>query len=113
MNKWHNIIRSRLAKYRKECLSCLYPQDDYEWGTKKENLKKTLALVNKIAKGISMEAWPDKEHAYKVANGRWCVTLEWTVDNKRTIDLKHRNNDHTAWCVESKGQYKDYDIGGS
>lgn len=116
-NKWHDTIRMRLKKYRKECLSCLYPPNDYEWGTKRRNIKNTLALVNAIIKGIPIEAWPENDSIYHVANGRWSVDLGWESGwKRRLVDLKYRRNDHTAWCVESKKNPKrfiDFDIGGS
>lgn len=118
-NKWHDIIRKRLAKYSKECLSCLYPPTGYEWGCQSRKYKRnTLALVNKIVKGIPVSAWPvmnDGYESYKIVHGNWNVCLGWDCDgNKlRTIDLKYRRDDHTAWCIEGKGKFVDYDIGGS
>jgi len=118
-NKYHDIIRQRLHKYRKECLACLYPPTGWEWGcTNRKYKMNTLALVNKIMKGIPVDAWPkfvnvDWQHdVYKVASGNWCMRLRW--DYKiRSADLKYRHDDHTAWCIERNGKFVDYDIGGS
>lgn len=119
----HDKIRSRLKKYRKECLSCLYPNDDYEWGSRRrKNVKNTLALINKIMRGISEKAWPEVNpndwslHRTIVASGNWHVKLEWEWGKRRLVDLKHRNNDHTGWVIEhakKHGTYINYDIGGS
>jgi hypothetical protein len=116
-NKLHDIIRERLKTYRKECLKCLYPEKGYEWGClSKKYRDKTLVLVNKIMKNITVEAWSrDRETRTAVASGNWTVYLGWER-NRRTADLKCRNDDHTAWCVENRansGIYIDFDIGGS
>ena len=117
MNKWHNIIRKRLKENRKECLSCLYPPSCYEWGIHSKYKKNTLALVNKIVRGVPVEAWPGNKNdmCRKIASGRWAIDLEW-VDKRRTANLRHKNNDHTAWCIEHSkkhGIFVDLDIGGS
>jgi hypothetical protein len=121
-NKWHDVIRKRLVQYRKECLICLYPKDDYEWGCgNRKNIAKTLSLVNKIVKGIPVEAWPiladneENEKTYFIASGNWSVRLRW-IEKRRTADLKFNKNDHTAWLIEKKNQpgvFVNYDIGGS
>jgi len=113
---WHDILRSRLRKYRNECLNCLYPHDDFQWGTIETNLQKTLALVNKLAHGVPPSVWPsDTENDVKVAYGRWTITLSWNDNKRRLFDLRYRNDDHTAWVVEKgkTGTYVNFDIGGS
>lgn len=118
-NKWHDEIRKRLRKYRKECLECLYPDEDYEWGGSRKNIHNTINLVNKIMKGIPVEAWPkpnDDMTRTTVADGNWSIRLGWSDGKRRTADLKHKNNDHTAWLIESPkkdGTYINLDIGGS
>ena len=122
-NKWHDLIRKRLSHYREECILCLYPDGDYAWGTTKKNINRTLTLVNKIVEVIPVEAWKtptedDENPSVVVANGNWGVHLGWDFDgNKcRTVDLRFRNDDHTAWCIERKkgsGKFGNYDIGGS
>lgn len=121
-NQWHNIIRLRLAKYRKECLYCLYPENDYTWGTTYDNLNKTLSLCNKILKDIPFEAWPKKETTtyvidYVIASNNWSVKLSWDWDSKRRLaDLRYKKDDHTAWVIEhskKRGRFINYDIGGS
>lgn len=118
-NKWHDEIRKRLKKYHKECLACLYPDDDYEWGcNKKSHIQNTLNMVNKIMRGIPVEAWPklnDDMIRTTVADGNWSIKLGWE-GKRKTADLKFRNNNHTAWVIESPkkdGTYIDFDIGGS
>ena len=115
-NKWHEIIRERLKKNRKECLACLYPEDDYEWN----DVKRTLKLLNNILKDIPENAWPKDNNdgtlnEYKVASNNWSIRLGFE-DGRKVADLRFRNNDHTAWVIEhrtKKGQFIDFDIGGS
>jgi len=118
-NKWHDTIRKRLQTYRKECLSCLYPGGDYAWGTLRKNISNTLNLVNKIVKGIPVQAWPDKDsyegYPARIAFGGWTMKLGWK-DGQRTADLRYRNDNHTAWCIENSrkpGVFINFDIGGS
>jgi hypothetical protein len=113
---WHDVIRSRLRKYRKDCLKCLYPHEDYQWGMTRDNLRQTLTLVNKLARNIPSFVWPvDTESRVKIADGRWTITLSWDETKRRLFDLKFRNDDHTARVVEKNksGKYVNYDIGGS
>jgi hypothetical protein len=63
-------------------------------------------------KGIPKDAWPDNTYGETIVSGNWKITLSWD-DNKRLADLKHENNDHTAWFIEKQGKYVNYDIGGS
>jgi hypothetical protein len=118
-SKWHDIIRKRLVAHRKECLKCLNPDNDYSWGTNKENVQKAVDLMNKLLKGIPAQAWPnDKECRYDIASNNWRMRLMWSPDkrHRRHADLKFRNDDHTAWVqehYEDKGRFINYDIGGS
>jgi len=45
----------------------------------------------------------------------WSMRLRWLYEEgaKRTADLKYKNDNHTAWCIEKKGKFVNYDIGGS
>jgi hypothetical protein len=116
-NKLHNKIRGRLREYRKECLECLRPKDDFVWGFEPKNVQNTINLVNKIMRDISVDAWPKtKNKSYVIADNRWRVKLGWLNNKHRLVDLKYRNDDHTAWLVEDSkkaGTYIDFDIGGS
>jgi len=118
-NQWHNTIRKRLVQYRKECLACLYPDGDYSWGTSRKNIANTLKLVNKIVKGIPIEAWPINAEASDrvIASNNWSIKLGWE-GSRRTADLSYRKDDHTAWVIEhskkpGSGVFVDFDIGGS
>lgn len=122
-NKWHDIIRKRLAEYKGECLACLYPKPfDYSWGSSKKTVAKTIRLVNKIVKDIPIEAWPNEEyyegHPRSIAYNNWSIHLGWEDGRKprRTADLRYRNDDHTAWLIENSrkpGVFINFDIGGS
>jgi hypothetical protein len=119
-SKWQEIIRKRLVAYRKECLKCLNPDNDYSWGTDKANVQKTVDLMNNLLKGIPVQAWPalngDDSSEYKIASNNWRMKLMWGDDKCRHADLKFSNDDHTAWVKEhstDKGRFVNYDIGGS
>ena len=73
--------------------------------------------MNAILANISKGAWPkDKEEGMvKIAHNNWTLKLNYQ-DGRRSADLKHRNNDHTAWVIEhskKKGVFVNFDIGGS
>lgn len=116
-NKWHDMIRKRLKDNRKQCLACLSPDNDYSWGTNGENIGKTVALMNTLLKDIPAEAWPAYRRSNwssnKIKSNNWTMKLFWDC-KQRHADLKHVNDDHTAWVREyKKGVFGNYDIGGS
>jgi hypothetical protein len=118
-NKWHDIIKNRLVENRKECLNCLYPENDYTWGTTRKNLKRTINLLNTLLKDIPVDAWPNLFRLtnaslgeYKIASNNWKIILGWK-GNRRTADLVFKRDDHTAWVIERNGKFVNFDIGGS
>jgi len=111
MNKYRDIIRDRLKKYRKECLECL---GDYGF----DDVKQTLNLMNNILSGIPTDAWPEnKECEIRIRSNNWGIRLFYdSCNNTRQADLYCSFNDHTAWVQEhskNKGRFIDFDIGGS
>lgn len=117
--KWTNLIRERLIANRKECLKCLCPDEGYEWGcADPKSRQKTVDLLNKILKGIPVEAWPKKNEdgeERKIASNNWTIRLMYE-DKCRHADLRFANDDHTAWVKEhsqDKGRFVNWDIGGS
>lgn len=117
---WHNIIRERLKENKSKCLACLRPDDDWEWGTTKINLVKTLNLLNTILKNVPVEAWPKGDgvpydNSYRINHNNWTLSL-FNYEGRRNADLKFYNDDHTAWVQEhskKKGVFINCDIGGS
>jgi len=118
MNEYHTIIRNRLKAYRKECLNCLYPENGYAWGGR-QDIKRTVQLLNNILKDIPIEAWPvnreEMEDSVIIASNNWRIDLMW-IEKRRSANLIFKKDDHTAWVIEhskKKGTYVDFDIGGS
>ena len=115
---WHDVIRERLKRNQPNCLACLYPDNDWIWGHTRENLKKTVALMNTLLKDIPVEAWPkDKTEDIfpkcKAAHNNWVMELFWNK-KQRQANLVYRRDDHTAWVREyKKGVFGNCDIGGS
>lgn len=114
------LIKSILRANADRAKSCLYPENDYSWGTKPKNLKATLTLMNDICSQIPNGAWPVDFGPKRiiVSEGSWRILLEWDEIKDGTItrlaDLKYRYDDHTAWVYQDKnGKWKDFDIGGS
>lgn len=106
-----NKIKEIIRKHKKEAMACLYPEDDYTWGTKKKNIEKTILLMNKILSKIPKSAWLIERYSF--TDGNWTLDLKLT-NNKRAADLRFKHDDHTAWVIESKnGKFVDFDIGGS
>ncbi len=114
-----SLIKSILRANADRAKSCLYPENDYAWGTKPKNLKATLALMNDICEQLPDDAWPNfGEEKNDVSEGDWRIALAFddVDDGKvcRFADLKYKRDDHTAWVYEDKnGKWKDFDIGGS
>lgn len=116
MKAEHRIaIKCILKKYETHAYNCLYPENDWAWGSSSKNRKNTVNLMNDILKEVPLMCWPnfDSESEVKVNRGKWTLYLKW-VDGKRSADLKYRYDDHTAWVIQKRdGTFKDFDIGGS
>jgi hypothetical protein len=86
---------------------------DFGWDGKR---KETVVLLNKLLENIPVDFWPKDFDSHKgIRYNSWTLDLMW-VDGKRSADLRHKNNNHTAWVIEHrtrKGYFKDFDIGGS
>ncbi len=114
-------IKSIIKKYKIEALACLYPENDYTWGTKRKNLQRTIKLMNDILSEFPKELeWPkidfmeeEESDSIYVKEGNWHLNL-YVIDGKRSANLAYSKDDHTAWVIENKsGKFVDYDIGGS
>lgn len=110
MNNYRAVIKSRMKQYVSEMGNCM---GDFGWEGKR---KETVVLLNKLLENIPVDFWPkDKESHKGIRYNNWTMDLLW-VEGKRSADLHHKNNDHTAWVIEHrtrKGYFKDFDIGGS
>lgn len=99
-------------KYKKEASECLLSKDTGSaWG----DVPRTLKLMNNLLAEIPKDIYPKSEEDDQVffECGFWSLAL-MRIDGKRGANLAHRNNDHTAWVIESRGgKFKDFDIGGS
>ena len=115
---WKQVLKDRMKKHNKECMACL--RSGYAW----DDTKRTLKLMNTLLKDLPNNLWPESGPTGEswdwpqtiVSNGKWHMTLSLSDKGKRLADLRHDSDDHSAWVVEharKKGEWKDYDIGGS
>ena len=111
--KTKSEIKQVLRQYKKEAYKCLYPGNDYSWGTKKKNRDSTVKLMNKICSKISKTVWPtDDVDVIQIRDGNWILDLFYW-DDIRNANLIYSKDDHTAWVREKNGRFVDCDIGGS
>ena len=113
MNNYRAVIKSRMKQYVAEMGHC---KGDCGWYGKR---KETVVLLNKLLENIPVDFWPkapkDEYNRKGIRYNNWTLDLLW-VEGKRSADLCHNNDDHTAWVIEHrtrKGYFKDFDIGGS
>jgi hypothetical protein len=109
-------IKEVIDKYKAEAYLCLYPDNDYAWGTGK-NKKKTLELMNKILSEVPQDSWDgsDEDDSNSVNHGLWRLDFMYT-NYTRAANLIYKRNNHTAWVIEKKNgslKFTDFDIGGS
>jgi len=118
---YKKLLQQRLAKESKRALKLLWPVGAFAW----EDTEAVVQLMNDLLKDIPVEVWPknkkDMEDSVHLKQGDWYLTLYWNENeanekSRRTADLAHKKDDHTAWVIEhskDKGRFIDFDIGGS
>lgn len=112
-------IKQILRAHKKQALKCLYPEDDWAWGSTKKNRKNSVELMRSILKDIPLTIWPEKSEKYfdynylTVNDGNWRLDLFRGDEGEYFANLIYAKDDHTAWVVLEKNKWVDFDIGGS
>lgn len=112
-------IRGVIRGHKPWAMECLYPENDYAWGTTKQNRANSVALMRSILKWIHLDAWPEEsedEDAYDkliIRDGNWRLDL-FISEGEKHANLSYAKDDHTAWVRRNeRAIWVDFGIGGS